>query len=164
MENRTHLENNRILQLVSFCIGTEEFGVDILKVQEIIKLVQITRLPDTPDSVEGVINLRGRIIPVIDLRARLGLEKKEYSRDNRIIVVELSGRTIGFIVDSVSEVLRIPADITEPPPTLTAGIHPEFITAIGKLDDRLLILLNLEKVLLNEEKEAIGAFEENNQL
>lgn len=162
MENGTHSENNRIIQLVSFCIDSEEFGVEILKVQEIIKMVQITRLPDTPDSVEGVINLRGRIIPVIDLRAKLGLPKKDFSKDNRIIVVDLSGRTIGFIVDSVSEVLRIPADITEPPPALTAGIHPEFITAIGKLDDRLLILLNLEKVLLNEEKEAIGICSDDN--
>lgn len=162
MENGTHSENNRIIQLVSFCIGSEEFGVEILKIQEIIKMVQITRLPDTPDSVEGVINLRGRIIPVIDLRAKLGLPKKDFSKDNRIIVVDLSGRTIGFIVDSVSEVLRIPADITEPPPALTAGIHPEFITAIGKLDDRLLILLNLEKVLLNEEKEAIGICSDDN--
>lgn len=144
--------NNELLQLVSFGIGTEEFGVDILKVQEIIRMINITSVPNSPEFVEGVINLRGRVIPVIDLRIRLGMPKLEYGRDTRIVVVEINGKTMGFIVDSVSEVLRIPRSITEPPPPLTTGIDAEYITAIGKLENRLIILLDLEKVLREEEK------------
>jgi purine-binding chemotaxis protein CheW len=147
-------QNNisEILQLVSFGIGEEEFGVDILEVQEIIRMINVTNVPNSPEFVEGVINLRGRVIPVIDLRTRLGMVKLEHGKDTRIVVVEISGKTIGFIVDSVSEVLRIPRSITEPPPPLTTGINAEYITAIGKLENRLIILLDLEKILKEEEK------------
>jgi purine-binding chemotaxis protein CheW len=138
--------------LVSFKIGAEEFGVDILKVQEINKMTQITKVPNAPDFVEGVINLRGRVIPIIDLRTRLGLEKIDHTKDTRIIVVELDGKTVGFIVDAVNEVLRIPANITEKPPELVAGIDADYITAVGKLEDRLLILLDLNKILKGEVK------------
>jgi len=146
---------DELLQLVSFNIGREEFGVDILKVQEINRMITITKVPNSPDFVEGVINLRGRVIPVVDLRIRLGMEKIEYGKNTRIIVVEIEGKTIGFIVDSVSEVLRIPKSITEPPPTIVAGIQAEYITAIGKLEDRLLILLDLEKILAFDEKKQL---------
>lgn len=151
-QNKNTHENQELLQLVSFNIGDEEFGVDILKVQEIIRMMQITKVPNLPAFAEGIINLRGRVIPVIDLRIKLGMTKKEHRSTTRIIVVEISGRTIGFIVDSVSEVLRIPKSITEAPPEIVAGIDSEYITAIGKLEDRLLILLDLEKVLSDEEK------------
>jgi purine-binding chemotaxis protein CheW len=154
-EGNNHVkENQELLQLVSFTIGDEEFGVDILKVQEIIRMMQITKVPNLPAFVEGIINLRGKVIPIIDLRIRLGMAKKEHGGNTRIIVVEISNKTIGFIVDSVSEVLRIPVGITETPPELVAGINSEYITAIGKLEDRLLILLDLEKVLTEEEKKA----------
>ena len=147
-------DNEELLQLVSFKIGDEEFGVDILKVQEIIRTVQITQVPNSPDFVDGVINLRGRIIPVVDLRIKLGLGKKTSDQNTRIIVVELNDSTIGFIVDSVSEVLRIPKSITEAPPELIAGVNSEYITSVGKLEDRLLILLDLERVLsVNENNE-----------
>jgi purine-binding chemotaxis protein CheW len=151
------IKNNtdELLQLVSFTIGKEEYGVDILKVHEIIRMITITKVPNSPEFVEGVINLRGRVIPVVDLRIRLGLEKKEYGKDTRVIVVEIGGKTIGFIVDSVSEVLRIPRSITEPPPQMAAGLNAEYITAIGKLEDRLLILLDLEKILVEQEKVAL---------
>jgi len=140
-----------ILQLVSFKIGNEEFGVDILKVQEINRMMEITTVPNAPEFVDGVVNLRGRIIPVIDLRTRLNMPRNEHDNNTRIVVVELSGKTVGFIVDEVSEVLRIPRNITEPPPDMVAGINAEYITAVGKLEDRLLILLDLEKVLSEEE-------------
>lgn len=153
----TKNESNEILQLVSFNIGNEEFGVDILLVQEINKYVPITKVPNSPDFVEGVINLRGRVIPIVDLRTRLKMEKKEPDKDTRIIVVDLGQKTIGFIVDSVSEVLRIPANITETPPELVSGIDSEFIKSVGKLDDRLLILIDLNKLLSKEETEKIGA-------
>jgi purine-binding chemotaxis protein CheW len=136
-----------LLQLVSFKIGNEEFGVDILNVQEINRMTQITKVPNSPEFVEGVINLRGRIIPVIDLRSRIGVAKKEADKNTRIVVVEIQEKIIGFIVDAVKEVLRIPADITEAPPDLVNGIDSEFIKAVGKLDDRLLILLDLEKII-----------------
>lgn len=147
---------SELLQLVSFKIGSEEFGVDILNVQEINKMTAITKVPNSLDFVEGVINLRGRIIPVIDLRTRLGLAKKEHDKDTRIIVVEIEGKTIGFIVDVVSEVLRIPANVTEAPPELVAGINSEFIKSVGKLEDRLLILIDLNKLLTTNEKEKLN--------
>ena len=148
---KNNSENSELLQLVSFKIATEEFGVDILDVQEIIKIVQITKVPNSPPFVEGVINLRGKVIPVIDLRTRLGLNKIEHDKDTRIIVVELSKSTIGFIVDAVNEVLRIPVSITEAPPEIVSGIDSEFIKAVGKLDDRLLILIDLNQILHQDE-------------
>jgi purine-binding chemotaxis protein CheW len=138
-----------LLQLVSFHLGEEEFGVDILRVQEINRMREITRVPDSPDYVQGVINLRGQVVPVVDLRKRFGLPHKENDKDTRIIVVEIFGKIIGFIVDSVNEVLRIPANITESPPSLVAGSDKNYITGVGKLNDRLLILLDLEKILVN---------------
>ncbi|MCX7875721.1 MAG: chemotaxis protein CheW [Melioribacteraceae bacterium] len=157
MSNQTQskVDSNEILQLVSFKIANEEFGVDILNVQEINKMTQITKVPNAPDFVEGVINLRGRVIPIIDLRTRLKLEKKEHDKDTRIIVVEIDGKTVGFIVDAVKEVLRIPANIIEPPPQLATGIDSDFIRAVGKLEDRLLILIDLEKVLTEKDKEQL---------
>lgn len=140
---------DELLQLVSFNIGDEEFGVDILKVQEINRMLNVTRVPNAPEYVEGVINLRGRVIPVVDLRKRFGLPPKERDKNTRIIVIELSGKTVGFVVDSVREVLRIPKSVTEPPPALATNINAEYITAVGKLDDRLLTLLDMEKVLAN---------------
>jgi purine-binding chemotaxis protein CheW len=145
-------DSNELLQLVSFKIGNEEFGINILIVQEIIKTVQITKIPNSPSFVEGIINLRGKVIPVIDLRVRLNLEKKPQDKDTRIIVLEINSKTIGFIVDEVNEVLRIPKSITEPPPEMVTGLNSEFITAIGKLDDRLITLIDLEKILSTDEK------------
>ncbi len=144
-----------MLQLVSFKIGEEEFGVDILKVQEINRVVQITQLPNAPDFIEGVMNLRGRVVPIVNLRKRFGLPAKEYDKNTRIIVVDLNGKTVGFIVDSVSEVLRVSKSVVEPPPDLVSGIDSEYITGIAKLDDRLLILLDLEKILTAEEKQTL---------
>ncbi|RPI63494.1 MAG: chemotaxis protein CheW [Ignavibacteriales bacterium] len=148
---QTKNESNELLQLVSFKISNEEFGVDILCVQEINRMLQITKMPNTPDFIEGVINLRGRVIPVLDLRIKLGMPRKEHDKNTRIIVVELKGKTIGFIVDEVSEVLRIPKSITEAPPEMVGGVNSDFITSIGKLEDRLLILLDLEKILTTTE-------------
>lgn len=149
--------SDELLQLVSFKIGDEEFGVDILKVQEINRMLEVTRVPNSPEYVDGVINLRGKVIPIIDLRRRFGMKWRERDKDTRIVVVELSGKVVGFVVDAVSEVLRIPKSVTEPPPALVSDINAEYITAVGKLEDRLLILLDLEKVLSGEEKEELAA-------
>lgn len=145
-------ENSELLQLVTFIIGNEEFAVDIILVHEIIRMIQITKVPNSPDFVDGVINLRGRIIPVINLRYKLGLEKKPTDKNTRIIVVEVNNNTIGFIVDSVREVLRIPESITEAPPELTTNINSNFIKSVGKLDDRLIILIDIQKVISIDEQ------------
>lgn len=144
------------LQLVSFNIGSEEFGVDILKVQEINRMVEITKVPQAPHYVEGVINLRGKVIPIIDLRKRFNLELKEQDKNTRIVVVDIAGNIMGMIVDSVSEVLRLPSDTVEPPPDLVTGINSEYINGVAKLEDRLLIFLDLSKVVDMEAMAAVG--------
>jgi len=151
----------KILQLVTFKLGDEEFGVDILKVQEINKMMNITRIPNAPDFIEGVINLRGKIIPVIDLRRRMDFKPKEWDSRTRIIVTELDGKVVGFVVDSVSEVLRIPESTIEPPPSIISGIESEYIVGVGKIEERLLILLNMERVLSGKDKEEIARIEVN---
>ncbi len=135
-----------ILQLVTFKLGDEEYGIDILKVQEINRMTEITAMPKSPFSVEGVINLRGKVIPVVNLRKKFGLGMKELDSQSRIIVVD-TGSTVGLIVDSVSEVLRISSDTIEPPPPITGGTGSEYIMGIGKLEDRLIILLDIDKLL-----------------
>ncbi len=149
-------KDDELLQLVTFSIGEEEFGVDILKVQEIIRTMEITKVPRAQDFVEGVINLRGKVIPIIDLRRRFGLVSKEHDKHTRIIVIEINNMIVGFVVDSVSEVLRIPAGTVEPPPPVVAGMESEYISGVGKLQDRLLILLDLDKLLSSEDMEALS--------
>jgi len=144
---------SELLQLVSFKIGSEEYGIDILNVKEINRMVNITKVPNSPAFVEGIINLRGQVIPVVSLRTKLGMPKIDFDKDTRIVVVDIEGRTVGFLVDAVSEVLRIPRNITEAPPEITTGKNSEYITAVGKLEDRLLTLLDLNKILVNEEKQ-----------
>lgn len=149
--------SDELLQLVSFNIGDEEFGVDILKVQEINRMLEVTRVPNAPEYVDGVINLRGKVIPVIDLRRRFEMARKEHDKNTRVIVVELSGKVIGFVVDAVQEVLRIPRSVTEAPPSIVAGVNADYITGVGKLEDRLLILLDLEKILNQTEQTELAA-------
>ena len=116
MDDALNKSGNEILQLVTFSIGEENFGVDILKVQEIIRMMDITKVPRAPEFVEGVINLRGKVIPIIDLRRRFGRAPRPHDKDTRIIVIEMSGIIVGFVVDAVSEVLRIPKSTVEPAP------------------------------------------------
>jgi purine-binding chemotaxis protein CheW len=145
-----------LLQLVSFNLGDEEYGVDILKVQEINRMVHVTRVPKAPEFVEGVINLRGKVIPIVDLRKRFGLPAKPHDKNTRIIVVDIEGRTVGLIVDGVSEVLRLSMETIEPPPSMVAGVDAEYIWGVGKLEDRLLILLDLARVLAKDQKEFLA--------
>lgn len=139
--------NTEELQLVSFNIGSEEFGVDILKVQEINRMVDITHVPQAPHFVEGVINLRGKVIPIVDLRKRFNLEMKDYDKNTRIVVVDINGNIMGMIVDAVSEVLRLQASTIEPPPDIVTGVNSEYIKGVAKLENRLLIFLDLSKVI-----------------
>ena len=140
------------IQLVVFDLATEAYGIDISTAREIIRMQEITQVPGTPDFVEGVINLRGKVIPVLDLRKRLGLTVSEQSEDTRIVVVAVDGQDIGVIVDAVTEVLRISNASVEPLPAITTSADVEYLRGIAKLDSRLIILLDLDKVLSRGEK------------
>ncbi len=145
-----------ILQLVSFNLGAEEFGVDIAAVQEIVRMPEITKVPRSPDFVEGVVNLRGKIIPVVDLRKRFRLSVGEATKSTRIIIVTVAKRTVGMIVDAVSEVLRLDVASVEPTPDMVATqVDSAFLKGIAKLEGRLLILLDLDLILNQEEAGAL---------
>jgi len=147
-----------IRQLVCFRLGDEIFGIDIYKVQEINRMVAITKIPQSPHFVEGVINLRGKIIPVIDLKKRFGMEAgAQRTKENRIIVIQTGGVTVGFIVDEVTEVLRIPATkIEETPEMVTAGVEQKYIEGVALLDsEHLLIVLDMDKIFSREETASI---------
>ncbi len=144
------------MQLVVFSLGREEFAVEVTQVREIMRMEEITRMPKSPHFVEGIINLRGQIIAVIDLAKRLNLESAERSGESRIIVVEAEDVKVGMIVDSVSEVLRVGADAVEPSPTLAADISGAYLQGVVKEDNRLIILLDLTKVLSLDEMASLG--------
>ncbi|HAO93651.1 MAG: chemotaxis protein CheW [Deltaproteobacteria bacterium GWC2_56_8] len=156
MDIKKDFDSKEVLQLVTFRLGNEEFSLDILRVQEIIRHMDLTRVPRTPDFVEGVINLRGRVIPVLDLRKRFGLPAEDRTNETRIIVVDVDNRTVGLKVDAVSEVLRLPSDTVEPPPSIVTGAESEYIKGVGKLDNRLIILLDVSKILSRSERDALG--------
>ncbi|MBI5237462.1 MAG: chemotaxis protein CheW [Deltaproteobacteria bacterium] len=146
----------KTLQLVTFRLGQEEYSLDILRVQEIIRYIDLTRVPRAPEFVEGVINLRGRVIPVLDLRNRFGLPDAGKNEDTRIIVVDIDDKTIGLKVDAVSEVLRLSSDTVEPPPSLVMDGSSEYIMGVGKVDQRLIILLDVSKLLNFTERHALS--------
>lgn len=140
------------LQLVAFCLQGEEFAVDIQKVREVLKISQITPLPQSLEFIEGVINLRGEVLPVVDLRKRFRLAVTGEKDKARIIIVEIQESLVGLIVDSVTEVLHLTAAAVEPPPRRLVGARTEFIQGVGKLGERLLIILDLEKILSSDEQ------------
>ena len=140
-----------LLQLVSFQLDHEEFGLNILKVQEIIRSRELTRVPNLSEFVEGIINLRGRVIPVISLRKCFGLEHGDGGKDRRIVVVEVNGAVLGFMVDAVSEVLRVSPDMIETPPQM-GKVARGYISGIVKLDGRLLLLLELDRLMTDAEQ------------
>lgn len=149
-EGSTFSEEN--LQLVIFELSGEEFGVEIMQVSEIIPVSRITRIPQAPECVKGLINLRGKIIVVIDLNKRLGFSPKETDSLSRIIVVDVRGTVIGMLVNSVSEIMRLPLSSIEPTPEMIKSkINAEYLTGVGKAGNRLLILLNLARILGEEE-------------
>ncbi|MEE8421709.1 MAG: chemotaxis protein CheW [Dehalococcoidia bacterium] len=140
-------------QLVVFDLAGEVYGVNIETVREIIRMQAVTYVPDAPEFVEGVINLRGRVIPVVDLRKRFSLAVTEVSEQSRVVVVDIGGEDIGVIVDAVTEVLRIAADSVEPTSSLVTTEDSYYIEGIAKVDDRLLILLDINRALAHEAEE-----------
>ncbi|MBN1782462.1 purine-binding chemotaxis protein CheW [bacterium] len=151
MDERQEKLNYAWQQWVCFKLGPEEFGVDILKVREIVRIQSITHVPQTPLTVAGVINLRGNVIPVIDLPKKLGLPESERDDKSRIIVFFVNEKLIGMIVDRVERVLRMREDQIEPPPDIGTGMIQEYITGMGKIGKDLIIQLNIDKILTEEE-------------
>lgn len=145
MSEKTY--SNDEVQLVAFKLSKEEYGVSILHVQEIKRLTDITRVPYTPEFIKGVMNLRGSVLPVIDLKKRLGLVEEPYSEDTRIIIVKVDDISIGMIVDAVTEVLAIGPDHIEAPEAVVDGTENNFISGVGNLDNRLVIMLNLNEIV-----------------
>ena len=145
------------IQVVSFKLGYEEYGVDIAQVQEINRMVAVTHVPRAPQFMEGVINLRGQLIPIIDLRARFGMPRAEHTKNTRIVVTEIGAKRVGMVVDSLSEVLRLPVDQIEDAPEMLTGVDTEYIRGVGKIEDRLIILLDLGRIVSGAEKRELEA-------
>ena len=137
-----------------FKLVHEKYGVDISVVYEIIRMQPITMVPEAPFFVEGIINLRGRVIPVVDMRKRFGLPSAEHDKDNRIMVLDSAGQCVGIIIDSITEVLRISSDAIEPPSSIISSTASDFLRGIAKNGNDMIILLDMEQVL---QKEALSA-------
>jgi len=150
--------SHEMIQLVSFELGGEEYGVDVLAVREIIRMPAITKMPNIPDYVDGIINLRGTVVPIISLRKRFGLCKSELDHNSRILVMEVGEGMTGFVVDSVSEVIRIQSSEIQPPPSLvlSGGISQEFITGVFNHADRLLIIMDVDRMFSENEQDFLG--------
>lgn len=144
-------------QLVTFSLGSEEFGVDIMRVQEIIRIPPITRVPKAETYIEGVINLRGNVIPVISLRTRFGMARVEETDLSRIVVLQVQSKVFGIRVDAVTEVLRLDSESIEPPPPIALGMDSHFIRGVGKIGERLLILLDLDHIMGGEISHDVSA-------
>ena len=152
----TVAEEEEEQQLVVFMLNEESYGVDVSAVREIIRLQEITRVPRTPEFVEGVINLRGRIIPVVDLRKRFGFAAAEQTQESRIVVVDTVGQDVGMVVDAVTEVLRITGIAVEPPSSVMTQANADYLRGIVQLQERLIILLELGRVLSVAEQAALA--------
>jgi purine-binding chemotaxis protein CheW len=148
----------RDLQIVGFRVGRETFGVDIALVHEIVRVPEVTAVPDAPDFIEGVINLRGRIISLVDLRKRFGERQIVPHKKNRVIVVEFEQKFVGLIVDAASEVLRVPASDIEPPPSVFDMGELHYVTGVAKVQGRLIILVDLGKILQRGELRRLTDF------
>ena len=155
-ESKTPESGAEMKQLISFTVGSEEYGLELLRVKEVIRMRQITWLPKAPACVKGIINLRGDVIPIVDLRERFGLAAHEKTAMTRVIVVELDGRLVGMVVDTASQVVRIPADQFDPPPTVMGQESRDFITAVGKIGDKLIIMIDVDRILSYRELSQIA--------
>jgi purine-binding chemotaxis protein CheW len=147
------------IKVIVFRLVDEEYGVEVSQVRSIEKMQSITRVPRTPSFVKGVINLRGVVTPIIDLKTRFSLGEEEYTDATRIIIVAVDDMEVGLIVDAANDVIDIATSSIEPPPGVVGGITATYLRGVAKLDDRLLILLNLDKVLSNEEIQAMSGLD-----
>ena len=145
------------MQLVIFSLGKEEYGVDIMQVKEIVTYKEPVKVPNTPQFVEGIINLRGEIIPIVNLKKRFNIPGEDIGDQTRVIVMSIDSKKVGFIVDDASEVITINNENIEPAPEIVAGIDRRYITGIGKVEERILIMLDLDKLFSEKEQEALEA-------
>jgi len=152
-------KSGELIQLVSFMLADEEYGVEVLKVREIIRMPTITKMPNVPQHVEGIINLRGKVIPIISMRRRFNLMENENNSQTRIIIMDVVGSLTGFIVDSVSEVIRIHGSEIQPPPSMviSGGVSQEFITGVYNHAERLLIIMDIDRMFSDEERESFDS-------
>ena len=155
LKNEAMLHNEdsgegELIQLVSFKLDNVEYGINIMVVHEILRYPQITKVPNTPDFIKGVINLRGNVIPVVDVRKRFGLNKTKISDLTRVVVIEMEEKWIGLLVDNVHQVVRMPASNIDPPASLLEGVSEDFISGIGRLKDRLIIIIRIGPILLDD--------------
>ncbi len=165
MENSaTAIQGDDERQLVVFDLADEAYGVNIGSVREIIRMQEITRVPRTPDYVEGVINLRGKVIPVIDMRKRFGFPVAERTKDTRIVVIDIGGADIGATVDAVSEVLRLSSESIEPPMAVITTADSDYLLGIAKLETRLIILLDLQRALAADAMAAVQSLGGSDEL
>ena len=146
------------LKVIIFKLKDEEYGVDVKQVKSIERMEHITRVPNTPPFVKGVVNMRGVVIPIIDLRTRFGIEQRENNDSTRIIIVNVDSMEVGLIVDAANDVIDIPVSSIEPPPKVVGEVESKYLRGVAKLSNRLLILLNLDKVLNPEEIKELGKF------
>lgn len=146
------------MKVVCFNLASEEYGLDVTQVLGVNPIIEITHVPKAPEFVEGVIRIRGKVIPVIDLRKRLGMEKKEYGKKSRIIIAKVSGVRAGIIVDGASSVINIPTQNVEPPSEVLN--HANLLKGVGNLEKKLLLLLDLDKILSPEETETLAGVHE----
>src|SRR6185369_985010 len=146
-----------LIQLVSFNLDQEEYGVEVLKVREIIRMNTITHMPNTPHYVDGIINLRGKVIPIVSMRKKFGLMEADNNSHTRIMIMDIAGELMGFIVDSVSEVIRISGTEIQPSPSVAGGgIEQDCIAGVINLSERLLVLLDLDRMFSSEENQIFG--------
>ncbi|MEI8374490.1 MAG: chemotaxis protein CheW [Planctomycetota bacterium] len=157
LREQTRNNSTGSMQLVSFKLSNETYGIEITKIREIILVGQITRVPETPHYIKGLINLRSSVIPVIDLRARFALAENELTQDSRIMVLNVGRRTIGIVVDSVNEVLRVSQDQISPAPPTVASLGNQYITGLVRLEEQLLILLDVDHLFGQEATLAMDA-------
>lgn len=147
------------MKVIVFQLRDEEYGVPVHQVKSIERMEHITRVPSTPEFVKGVINLRGVVTPIIDLRKRFGIAEETYKESTRIIIVNVAEMEVGLIVDAANDVIDIDADSIEPPPEVVGGIEADYLKGVAKLESRLLVLLNLDKVLKADEVKALSMIE-----
>jgi purine-binding chemotaxis protein CheW len=152
-------KHDELIQLVSFLLNGEEYGVEVLKVREIIRMPTITKMPNVAQHIEGIINLRGKVIPIISMRKRFGVPECENNSHTRIVIMDLVSGMTGFIVDGVSEVIRVPGREIQPPPAMvvTGGGSQEFVTGVFNHGDRLLIVMDVDRMFSGEELESFEA-------
>lgn len=146
-------------QCVVFKLGKEEYGIDIMNVREIIPYKESVKVPNAPDFVNGIINYRGNVTPIVDLKRRFKLLSSEVDSNTRIIVINLNEKQIGFVVDEASQTITLQDDEIDPTPNIFGSVDRRYITGVGKKDDRLIILINLKEVLTEEEKDKIKSLE-----